>query len=522
MDDRGRQAATCLAPALAPKVGGEGFIEVEIRDYNGTGRWSREGILTRYGEYCRALRLPPSSNLSPREHPAGEVRWVYPVMHEVIKGIEAGDPACIALGVDFIEEDQHFPFGKILKSNTARALRRSPLSAPQVTRIRNRVTTMLLAGQVPHEFKQYAKLLSHIGVGGLWPEIEQRVPRENRYVMRWYNYLRTRLTAAAIGVLTLLSCATPTKRVDAPAAHAWAVATAQAPASARAPEEPVRGAPPHVTVAKGGRVFPRDFLWTGKEYALVYVRAKSSVDSTVYLARIDPDGRVLSDVRIAEGLTPRLAFSGGGYGIAYDSYRSERWDIYFSKADAAGMPLEQSEVKLGPGSYPLVAWNPASETWGVFWRNFEASGTSTFTLARLPAAGRVEENTRVATLVHPAEGFGDAIGLWPKERGFSCLLAPPPRLRAVDHGGVVQELPLPPVYAALKGRSQGSTPARRPTIASSPACSRRTAASSEPASTSRRCRSSSCSSPGDPGSSPCCTRRATTTARQKLRLAFLP
>ena len=111
-------------------------------------------------------------------------------MQEVIRGIEAQDRACIALGIDFIEEDQHFPFGKTLKSNTARALRRTPLDETQITRIRSRVIDMLLKGDVPHEFKQYAKLLRHVGVGTRWPEIEQRVPRENRYVMRWFNYLR--------------------------------------------------------------------------------------------------------------------------------------------------------------------------------------------------------------------------------------------------------------------------------------------------------------------------------------------
>ena len=48
-------------------------------------------------------------------------------MDLVIVGIEAGDKACIALGVDFVEEDRLFPFGMVLKANTARALRRAEL-----------------------------------------------------------------------------------------------------------------------------------------------------------------------------------------------------------------------------------------------------------------------------------------------------------------------------------------------------------------------------------------------------------
>src|ERR1051326_4169427 len=96
-------------------------------DYNGGGRWTRNEILRRYLEYARELRITPR-DLSPREHRENERRWVYPVIHEVIKGIEAGDQACVQLGIEFIEEDTKFPFGKILKSNTARALRRADLT----------------------------------------------------------------------------------------------------------------------------------------------------------------------------------------------------------------------------------------------------------------------------------------------------------------------------------------------------------------------------------------------------------
>ena len=40
-------------------------------------------------------------------------------MMKVIEGIEAGDLACVRLGIEFIEEDAKFPFGKTLKSNAA-------------------------------------------------------------------------------------------------------------------------------------------------------------------------------------------------------------------------------------------------------------------------------------------------------------------------------------------------------------------------------------------------------------------
>lgn len=181
------RARACGRPAQAAVVASG---PVEVRDYNGEGRWSRAGILERYRASCRDLRVAPALDLAPRETTEGEVRWVYPVMERVIEGIEAGDPACIALGLDFIHEDGHFPFGKVLKSNTARALRRARLTQGQVERVRRRVLGMLLVGHVPREFKEYAKLLRKVGLGEAWPEVEARADRSDPQVLRWLAYFR--------------------------------------------------------------------------------------------------------------------------------------------------------------------------------------------------------------------------------------------------------------------------------------------------------------------------------------------
>lgn len=159
-----------------------------VRDYDGTGRWSRESIVQRYNEYARqyGVKLPP--DLKPEETTNGTTHWVYPVMFEVIKAIEAGDPAAIQIGVEFIEEDLTFMFGKGLKSGTARALRRAALSPEQAERVRKRVIQMLLAGHVPHEYQDYAKLLRKVGVGAWWSGVEEQIDRSNPYVMRFYRY----------------------------------------------------------------------------------------------------------------------------------------------------------------------------------------------------------------------------------------------------------------------------------------------------------------------------------------------
>lgn len=161
-----------------------------VRNYNGEGRWSIKAVQERYRAYCAALQIKPSRSLTPREHTEGDVRWTYPIMDEVIGGIAEGDPACVALGVEFVEEDARFPFGATLKSNTARALRRVQLSESQKIRLRERVATMLILGHVPREMREYAKLLRKVGVAEQWPRLEQEIPRDNRYAMRFYKVLR--------------------------------------------------------------------------------------------------------------------------------------------------------------------------------------------------------------------------------------------------------------------------------------------------------------------------------------------
>ncbi len=161
-----------------------------IRNYNGKCSWSVESVQARYREYSVTLSAEGSRSLKPKEHREGEILWIYPVMDEIIQGIEEGDLACIALGVDFVEEDALFPFGPRLKSATARALRRSTLSETQKARLRERISAMLAAGIVPHEMREYAKLLRTIGVGEHWPKLEREVPRDNPYAMRFYKSLR--------------------------------------------------------------------------------------------------------------------------------------------------------------------------------------------------------------------------------------------------------------------------------------------------------------------------------------------
>lgn len=136
-----------------------------VRDYNGQGRWAVREVQRRYTQHAKRLGVDTLRVIEPERTEEGDTRWVYPIMEPVIAGIEAGDLACAQIGVEFIEEDRGFPFGAILKSNTARALRRvaPQLTDEQTARIRTRVARMITDGPVPREYREYARLLRKIG-----------------------------------------------------------------------------------------------------------------------------------------------------------------------------------------------------------------------------------------------------------------------------------------------------------------------------------------------------------------------
>lgn len=161
---------------------------MKVIDYNGEGFWSVDEVLKRYAEYTRRFGITQPTELTPLVHSTGESKWIYPVMDRVIEGIEAGDLACAELGVEFIETNDSFAFGRILKSNVARALRRTTLTEVQKERIRRRVVEMLEAGYLPREFRQYAKLARKLGLREWLPRIKQLAEPGDPWIQRYCAY----------------------------------------------------------------------------------------------------------------------------------------------------------------------------------------------------------------------------------------------------------------------------------------------------------------------------------------------
>jgi len=59
----------------------------------------------------------------------------------------------------------------------------------QKERIRRRIAAMLIAGYLPREFRQYAKLGCKIGLGELLNQIKGQVPLDKPWVQRYFAYL---------------------------------------------------------------------------------------------------------------------------------------------------------------------------------------------------------------------------------------------------------------------------------------------------------------------------------------------
>ena len=162
---------------------------MKVIDYNGEGFWSVDEVSKRYTEYARSFGIQPRE-LTPFTHETHDTRRIYPVMDRVIEGIEAGDPACAELGIEFIQTNDSFPFGRITKSNVARALRRTKLTDAQKDRIRRRVIEMLEAEYLPREFRQYAKLARKLGLREFLPRIREVANRSSAaWVQRYCAYL---------------------------------------------------------------------------------------------------------------------------------------------------------------------------------------------------------------------------------------------------------------------------------------------------------------------------------------------
>jgi hypothetical protein len=98
-------------------------------------------------------------------------------------------------------------------------------------------------------------------------------------------------------------------------------------------------------------------------------------------------------------LRPALAYNGTGYGVAYHDYRVVPGHVYFARLDSAGKPVPSSEVDLGVGAYPDIAWDAAYSRYGVVWTT-----GGTLSLAILESNGTVVLTQQVAAAANNSIG----------------------------------------------------------------------------------------------------------------------
>jgi hypothetical protein len=157
-------------------------------DLDGKAGWTVEELRRRYDRYCHLF------NVDPRPLPSGD-DWpsrrglVVSFMDAFIQGMKEGDIACAEIGIELIEQDAGFAFGRIMKANAARALARCALTEDQKERIRARVVEMLIRGFMPHEFRDYARLLRRIGLAGHRERLERTFDPADPWAAWYVRYL---------------------------------------------------------------------------------------------------------------------------------------------------------------------------------------------------------------------------------------------------------------------------------------------------------------------------------------------
>ena len=155
---------------------------------DGHGRWTQQAVQERYSRYCNLFGLTPREFTIIPDY-ISDRGWITHILEALIEGMKQGDLASAEIGIELIEEDGGFAFGRILKSNTARALLRCDLTEAQQERIRGRVIAMLCRGFMPGEFRDYARLLRRIGVGAHKDQLLRGVDITNAWAAWYVRYL---------------------------------------------------------------------------------------------------------------------------------------------------------------------------------------------------------------------------------------------------------------------------------------------------------------------------------------------
>lgn len=132
-------------------------------------------------------RLSAYFPASKHEHPGV---WVLELFRCIATAIKAGDTVAVSMACALIEDDRQLPFGKLIKSGLARALRQRHelLTASERAQVLGATVTLLNLRYAPRELEDYCRLLRKFPQGELRPALACITPC-NASAERWQRYL---------------------------------------------------------------------------------------------------------------------------------------------------------------------------------------------------------------------------------------------------------------------------------------------------------------------------------------------
>lgn len=116
--------------------------------------------------------------------------WVSELFHAVAAAIQAGDVIAVSMACVLIEDDRKLPFGKLIKSGLARALRQryELLTVGERAQVLNATIALLNLPYAPRELEDYCRLLRKFPKDELQSAIAGITPC-NASAERWVMYL---------------------------------------------------------------------------------------------------------------------------------------------------------------------------------------------------------------------------------------------------------------------------------------------------------------------------------------------
>ena len=105
--------------------------------------------------------------------------WLSQTFAEIVKAIGAGDTVAVAIACQLIERDPMLPFGKLIKSSLARALRKRIDLLSTAERAKLLATTIKLLNMpfAPRELEDYCKLVKKFGLADPVRELGEVQPK---------------------------------------------------------------------------------------------------------------------------------------------------------------------------------------------------------------------------------------------------------------------------------------------------------------------------------------------------------